>query len=70
MDLGLQLKQPEVIHDGRSVLAQAACYDLGLEIESVAELPISASTIDGVEVLALKVFDKGELEHLLIAGIS
>ena len=70
LHLGFQLQEAEVINDGRPVLADAAGDDLRLEVESVAKLAVGASPIDGVEILALKVLNKGELDHLLVVGLT
>ena len=64
-----KVQQPQIVGDGRAVLAHPFSHFLSAEPETIAESSIGLGPVDGIEILTLQILNEGQLKHLLIGGL-
>jgi hypothetical protein len=69
LDFRRELEQPDHVGDGGAVLARAAADLFVAEFVLACEAVIGGGHFDGVQILALDIFDQGNFEEFLIGEL-
>ena len=70
MEFGCELEQSQRVGDDSAALADFGGGGLLRELELLDELRVAEGFLDGVEVLALEVFDEREFHHRAVIGLA